>query len=520
MSVIASPQPMQQRRKMFVVRPQTAGLKMDQDTVTTDPHYCVVDSNWNFYNGETRKRPGQTAINASVLGSASTYIMGTHRFRLEDGTVSQIACTPTRVYSLNSSGVATDRTSTVFTGGNTDLFTYCVANDEVIITNGVDTMRRWDGVTATESAISGSGAPSAAKYVESYIDRIFAARTTESGTLYPRRVRWSNNASNTTWNGTSAGFADLNDSEGWIIGIRRLKEAIVVYKEDSIIVGRSTGIASAPVTFNQRAGAHGCISGHTVADVGNFHIFLGRDNVYLFDLVEPIPIGDPIREELFSTTDFDKMQYSHAFIKDDRREYWLWVTPTGESVPTRAWCYNWKDQTWSRHSWSAGIISSGRYASGDTITWDDITDTWDSYASRWDDSTSLAFTPYIALGGTVGVLYYMNTSAASDAGTAIDASLETGDIDFGLPGYYKTITAIRVMNHNIGQTNMSLAYSTNGASFTEATTTYTPGTDRHSTVSAFPIATGEQFRFRIRNSQAAAAAFIALEVDYVQRGRV
>src|SRR3990167_9508015 len=109
--------PNQTRRKVLVIRPFIGGLKLDQNSILTDPHFCVADSNWLFYNGEVTKRPGLTKINDAVLVSASTYITGSFRFRLRDGTVRQVVCTPTRIFSLNN-GVQTDRTATAFTGVN------------------------------------------------------------------------------------------------------------------------------------------------------------------------------------------------------------------------------------------------------------------------------------------------------------------------------------------------------------------------------------------------------------------
>jgi len=496
------------------------GLKMQQDTISIPPNYCTVDDNWSFYENEVIKRPGLTAINASAIGSSSTHIMGAYRFKLEDATTYQMACTSAKIYSIHS-GVATDESDSDFTGGDTDLFTFCTANDEMIATNGIDNIRRWNGVTATVTSISGSSAPSAAKYVESYVDRIFAARTTESSVIYHRRLRWSNNASNILWNGTSAGFTDLNDTPGWITGLRKLKEALIVYKDDSIVVGVPTGIASAPVSFNQKASVHGCISGQTIADFGDVHIYLGRDNVYMFDLVESVPIGDDIRDELFSTSDFEQLQYAHAQIKDDRREYWLWVTPTGGTTPTRAWCYNWKNRAWSRHTYPTGIICSGQYAISDTITIDDLSGTIDEQGWRFNDRTTLAATPFLAIGAANGMLYYINTAVTSDDGATITASLETPDIDFGRPGYMTTVTRASVIVHNVGSTNLKLAYSMDGgSSFTETTATYTPGVSRYSYAIFDIIGTAENFRFRIKHDQSAGCAWNTLIIDYIERGRV
>lgn len=518
---MAAPPAVEQRRKVFSIRPYVGGLKMDQDTVTVDPHYCVVCSNWEFIDGEARKRPGLTKINTAVLGSATTSIPGSYRFRLADGTTRQVACTPTRIYQIAAGGGQTDITGTVFTAAATDLWTYCVANNEFVGANGVDRIIRWDGSVATVSSITAATAPTSAKYVESYADRIVCARTVEGGVSYPRRIRWSANAVNTTWNTSDAGFADLIDTQGWITGLKKIKEALAIYKDDSIAVATQTGIASTPLVINQKVSFHGAISGQTIADIGDKHIFLGRDNVYMFDMVEAVAIGDSIRTELFGTSDFDRLQYSHAYIKDDRREYWLWTTAAGDTVPKVGWCYNYRDNTWSRHTWPAGIISSSQYALDDSLTIDDLLGTIDEQSWTFDSSAILAWTPFVAVGGTVGFLYYMNPSVVSDDGTTITASLELPDIDFGRPGNMNTVSRVGVNTRNIGATNMTIGYSTDGGTtFTDQTITYTPGVARHSYPQAAMIVTGRQVRLRIKNSQAAAAAFNAIDIDYIERGRV
>lgn len=111
-------------------------------------------------------------------------------------------------------------------------------------------------------------------------------------------IAWSDQAAYTVWtpaSGVQANWARLRDSPGDIVAMKRLGDAVIVYKSDAIY--RMTFIGP-PYTFKfeKIVDGIGCAVGAWVSpcvvDVGGAHVFIGKNDIYLFDgNSRPVPIG-------------------------------------------------------------------------------------------------------------------------------------------------------------------------------------------------------------------------------------
>jgi len=133
-----------------------------------------------------------------------------------------------------------------------------------------------------------------------------------------------------------APFADsalvnLADSPDWIQSMHRLGEYLVVYKERSIYLGKkTTDPTSAAIEFDPvPTQGIGCSAPNSIGDLGNEHIFLGWDNVYVFSLNGIDTVGDKIKDELFYGSNGIMPQYlgkSLGVIAEEFDEYWLFIS--------------------------------------------------------------------------------------------------------------------------------------------------------------------------------------------------
>lgn len=132
----------------------------------------------------------------------------------------------------------------------------------------------------------------------------------------------------------TAGSQLLGDGIDWIQTIRRMGEYCIVYKERSIYIGRKTFITDPPIDFQPAPGQGiGCAAPMSIGDLGEEHLFLGWDNVYMFSLSGIEAFGDRIKDWLFGYEGEYGIVPSHVnrcigIIAEEFDEYWLF-TPTG-----------------------------------------------------------------------------------------------------------------------------------------------------------------------------------------------
>lgn len=176
------------------------------------------------------------------------------------------------------------------------------------------------------------GAPQGPTAVAFFADRAVVCGTQDSRS----QIVWSAPWELSEWDpGTNPGAGSrlLGDSPDWIQAARRLGEYLIIYKERSIFIGSRTFMLDPPIRFQPAPGQGiGLSAPNSIGDLGEEHIFLGWDNIYMFSLQSIIPIGDRIREEMFYGEDGiipKYLQNCNGVIAEEFSEYWLFV-PTGK----------------------------------------------------------------------------------------------------------------------------------------------------------------------------------------------
>jgi hypothetical protein len=132
-----------------------------------------------------------------------------------------------------------------------------------------------------------------------------------------------------------AGSALLGNETERIQNMLGLGEYLAVYKERSIYLGRLTGATTPAIMFDEiPSGNIGLAAPLSVASIGESHVFLGNDDVYLMNQNGVQSIGASVRDEIWGRAGDRGILRNYVnkvfgITVQDFNEYWLF-TPTGK----------------------------------------------------------------------------------------------------------------------------------------------------------------------------------------------
>lgn len=348
-----------------------------------------------------------------------------------------------------------------FTGTDSDFFEYApirdVAQDHPwwVCTNGVDNIKYYTGsgdiadLVTTDQGGGGNASLLQAKHIIAFKDYILLLHTIESSEPCPQRVRWCNTALPRDWNGGNASYTDLRGSD-WIMGGVRFKsDHVVICKEKSVWTGYATG-ESDIFDFDEKVSGIGCVAGRTIKSLLDEVIFLGWNDVYLFNGIDVEPAGTKIQKELLASMNPSELKRAFALKIEAQKEYWLFLTTGTNTYPDEAWCYHYDLETWSRHTYNDFITMYGLYEVETTRKFNDLTGSFDSQSWRYDDRTTLQAAPTILFGDSSGYVYEYDTTVRDEDGTAIDGYFDTKAFNFTGQQRQQRIVHLYVMSKHSG----------------------------------------------------------------------
>lgn len=323
--------------------------------------------NMRIVDGIMKRRLGYSDIAASYP-NASNPIMESFEYGNASGALKTLFFDTAEMVELNvGAGTWADKSgANDFTGDATNpIFVAAVgglASENIYVTNNVDAIKVWDGAAANWSDLTTTGFSTLlAGCCVGYRGHLILGNTTEDGSAFPYRVRWSTAGNPTTWNTTTAGFINLieDNTNSEVMCMHPMKQVLMVYKFDSIYQLIYQGD---PNYFVQipREMSGGAISPKGVAPFEGGHFVVSNDNLHVFDgfsFIHPAP-GNAIKSQFFSELNWDAR--GTIFCKTFPGEFEIWTLyPTGVStVPNKAVCWNYKDNTWTFHEFESGVTHS------------------------------------------------------------------------------------------------------------------------------------------------------------------
>lgn len=342
-----------------------------------------------------------------------------------------------------------------------------------ICTNGVDPIKYWTGADYLVNLISSypSGVTALlAKHVIEFKGYLFLLDVSEDGNRYPQRIRWSDSEDPEDFLNGNASYNDITGAD-WIMGAMKFKgETLVVFKERSIWVGYPTPDDPTGIfTFKRKTDGTGCAASNTIENLGDEIIFLGWDDVYVFNGIDYESLTEKnVGISVINSIDPAQIGKCFGVVLEEQKEYWLFYPSTGSNYCDGVWCFNYNLNRWTKHSVADYISMYGYFQLEASVTIADLVGTIAQQTWRIGDRTSLASMPVTLFGDTDGNVYEYDPTLNNDDDTAIDGYFCTKD--FNPTQFMQQFLVTRLDVYYSGDT-LQVWYSTDkGANYTLAAT--------------------------------------------------
>lgn len=268
-------------------------------------HYTPDCKNVVFNKGVVSKRRGYQYIGAVLNASGVTEtVLALIEFETFDGVKTLLAITNKKQYKYDvgsaawvnityqAVGVDVD-----WTGAETDTVDWAVVTGKngsgtyvkwVIVTNGKDQPRYWDGAASKFALFAPTGITNfkTCKTITGFFDHLLLGNITYTGGSIDHNLMvWSDQQSLVEFTETAlttAGAAILTDLKGELLQFVQLGDRLMIYSENSII-GCAFVSGSLIYSFEKILEETRLVSRRSVVNIGSFHMFLSQENITVFD---------------------------------------------------------------------------------------------------------------------------------------------------------------------------------------------------------------------------------------------
>lgn len=297
---------------------------------------------------------------------------------------------------------------------------------------------------STSGAFSEIATAPKARIIESVLGFAMALNT-EDATYGTSPDRWwcCAHLDETDWTpavATQATTGRLVEAGGAITAGKRLGDDMVAYKGRSMFLGRYVG---PPVAWRWQMISNdiGCVGQDAIANIGTAHLFVGNDDIYLFDGIRPASIAQGKVREYFVRT-LDSVYNYRTQVLWDRRNALAWIIYPGANsggVCDRVLAYHVPSGRWGVHSFTAEAVVN--YVSPG-VTYDSGA----SWLTTYDDSPAVPFDSPLWLASAESPAFVDSAhkieSLSGDAGST---SFSTGH--FGDEDAFTFCSALKVRYH-------------------------------------------------------------------------
>jgi hypothetical protein len=306
--------------------------------------------------GQLTGRAGFRILNTTgTMGSSAVTGGGYHNATV--GTSFFAVIVGTNVYRTSNSfnTTYTNVTGTVtITAGATNLAQHTALNDAMVFCNELDTPFK---VTSSGNAMQLLNVSTGAKTCTTYGSYLVIANTSESGILYPSRIRWSDINNPDAW--PALNFIDIEPSDGdRIVSVITFKDSVYVFKKRSIYRLMITGLDGADAFIARPFSRNlGCWAKNSVRVIPNLGIaFLAQNTLYVlgdnelssYNYSQFEPVGDPIQRTFDSV---GRAQWANAVgaVYPKRYQYVLYVSTTG-TTNAMGLVYDYIQKAWTTYT--------------------------------------------------------------------------------------------------------------------------------------------------------------------------
>ena len=332
-----------------------------------------------------------------------------------------------------------------FTGSNINYWSSITFQDlskgeTWIGVNGKDLPVYWNGTGQVKVLTGLSTAFAAAKYVQTYKNRVLFAWTVEGGQNQPQRERWSDVGNCCSW--PDINFHDFLDEDTWISGICNFNDYHIVFKEYEAYVGRHVG-GDYIFEFEKSTTCVGAKSFQSIVPKQDYIYYFGRDNEFhRWNLLRDDSISNQILPE---TRDFDpnKEEYVYGWDAIVKHQIRWHCARSGASYNNYTVVYDYVNdilQVWEYKNPQA-LCSIGEYLNiadlyvDDSVWGEYYVDEQDDY---WDSRYFLSNAIIVVYGGYDGIVRNSDIGYEDD-GYEYTRTFRSARMNYGKPDYFKRL---------------------------------------------------------------------------------
>ena len=436
-----------------VIAPTYDGVRRDRDYFDLSQSEARDALNWIRRDRWLRVRPGVTARGNDTL---SEYPLALFQYDHDDESGRIVCVTDDGFHAFNATTEAwVDKTGvTPLTANEASQVVvramYYGGERVIIFTNGVDVLKKWDGVTATMENLGGS--PPVCGCMAVAFNRLLLGNLVTGPDPSPQGVDVSEYRNPDAGYGGTVQQQFLLDVSGDIVAMESIgNRRVGVYLEDGIYVATATG-GEFPFRFDLAyKGIHGPVSAQACIPTPRGHVFLARDaTMRIFNgstqrVLQRDPDDDRINAFIRDTLDFDERTKTWLAYNSVLNELHVHYVPVGSDAVVGGFILNMADLSLWPMLWGLALPAglSGRVVASRTYA--EVVGPYSSHSAPY--SAFETTENKVLFQGADGQLYRFD--GLTDAGGAIEHYIETG---IRSAGDARTAVVIRYANHLIEPT--------------------------------------------------------------------
>lgn len=294
-----------------------------------------------------------------------------------------------------------------------------------------------------------------AEIMRPFKNYLVALNLTVDSVVQPTTVKWSSPADPGqvpfTWDVTDptndAGETSLADTPGAIIDARKLRDTLVIYKDDSVYSMRYVGGVFV-FQFQQLFDDIGMLGLNCVAEFDGKHFVVGRGDVYVHNGVQKSSVIDgQMKDFLFNAIKMDDQKNTFVIADYSNTEMWI-CFPTSSGAVTAGYCdkaviWNWKENKWSiRDIPNLVAANIGIIDPQESDAWDSDPNAWETDATVWGSQTYNPSRMKILMASNIDNKLYVVGESNTFNGVGFTSSLEKSDLYFDDDHKVKSIHSV------------------------------------------------------------------------------
>lgn len=352
-------------------------------------------------------------------------IMGIVNYFTDVGTSEMLVFDTKRVAGWNISDsrlediAGTDR----FSGTDTDFFQWDNWNGVVYFSNNKDPLDSYDGNSLNLITVDLGVGSIIFTCLEVFIykDRLVTLHTTEAGTSFPQRARWTKPGS---IDFTNDGFVDAPTSE-FIVGAAFLRDDLVVFFERSIWFLKFSQDPSLPFKWGKIDSFNGSFATNSIIPFPSQIDAISATKMISTEGL-PARIENEGNPDMLQEVNQEGFDYINAIFSNELGLQLIGFPSIGSTFNDSMFVRNKFNDAWSR--FNIGFHAFGKWIVDQDLTWNDVLIPWEEIEWSWDDDTTQAGFPIILGGSADGILYKLNDTN-TDNNASIDFSVLSGRLN-------------------------------------------------------------------------------------------